>query len=63
MCKFQVDEDQEDGDKRWDADSDMDVDDDRYVISMLPNFFSVLAGLVCIFNLLFGCAVNLYQAE
>jgi histone deacetylase 1/2 len=25
----EVDEDQEDGDKRWDPDSDMDVDDDR----------------------------------
>lgn len=50
--------------RRWDTDSDMDVDDDRYVISsMLPFFFPCQQGNVYL-NLVSDCAVNIiYQAE
>lgn len=54
---LQAEEDQEDRDERWDPDSDMEVDEERYFIWYLVSIYfisSILSILTFAFHLLFG---------
>ena len=43
---IQADEDNDDPDERWDPDSDMDVDDERYIYLLIDLFQVVLCFLL-----------------
>lgn len=65
MSCIQADEDQNDGDKRWEPDSDVESDDDRYpkfalFLSLSVGVPSIEAANNCIF---LCCTVSLCQVE
>lgn len=54
---LQAEDDQEERDERWDPDSEMEVDEERYFVLYLFRFyfiFSILCILTFAFHLLFG---------